>query len=116
MIANIHKTKKYVLAGGASRHKTRAMHVQVCFSKTFRSAAFRAPSRCSRDIDGEYFAQFAGGSIAIEVIVVRGTHLGTSCRAKTLGPDLVWAVAASDKQGSGIFYERGGTAHVASRD
>jgi hypothetical protein len=27
MLANIHKTKKYVLAGRASRHKPRAMHV-----------------------------------------------------------------------------------------
>ena len=27
VLANIHKTKKYMLAGRAPRHKTRAMHI-----------------------------------------------------------------------------------------
>jgi hypothetical protein len=74
MLPNIHKTEEYVLASGASRYKTGTMHVQVCFSQAFCGAAFRTPSLCSRDIDGEYFAQFTGGSIAVDVIVVNGTH------------------------------------------
>jgi hypothetical protein len=74
MLANIHKTKEYVLASGASRHKTWAMHVYVCFRQALRSATFRALSRCSRDIDGKYSAQFTGGGIAVEVIVIRRIH------------------------------------------
>jgi len=75
MLVDIHKTKEYVLANGASRHKTWAMHVYVCFRQAFRSATFGAPARCSRDIEDEYFAQFAGGSITVEIIVVKGTHV-----------------------------------------
>jgi hypothetical protein len=74
MLANIHETEQYVLAGGASRHKTGTIHIQVRFGQGFRSAAFSAPSRGSRDIEREYSAQFAGGSIAVEVIVIRGLH------------------------------------------
>ena len=67
MLSNIHKTKEYVLTGRASRHKTWAMHVYVCFCQAFRNAAFGTLSRCSCDIDGEYSAQFAGGRIAGQV-------------------------------------------------
>jgi hypothetical protein len=75
VLVDIYKTKEHVLASGASCHKAWAMHVYVCFSEAFRGATFSAPSRCSRDIDGKYFAQFAGGGIAVEVIVVGRTHV-----------------------------------------
>jgi hypothetical protein len=38
-------------------------------SKVFSGAAVRALSLCSRNIDGEYFAQFTRRSITVKVVV-----------------------------------------------
>lgn len=75
MLVEVDRTKQYVLASGASHHNTRAMHEYMCFSSVFCSPTLGAPAHRLRDINGKYFAQFAGSSIAVDVIVIRKTHL-----------------------------------------
>ena len=83
--------------------------------KALCCATMRALSLRSRNIDGKYVAQFTGGSIAVNVVVVSVNSLPISRGAKALRPDLVRAVAGGAKEASSTFNERCGAANVASR-
>jgi hypothetical protein len=65
----VYKTKEYVLANGAPRDDAGTLHVQMRLGEARCSAAVRALSLGSRDIHGEYPAQFAGGSVTVKVVV-----------------------------------------------
>jgi len=67
-LANIYKTKEYVIASGAPRHDAGTLHIQVRLGKPFCCAAVRTLSFCSRNIHGEYSAQFACGSVTVKVV------------------------------------------------
>jgi len=67
-LANIYKAKEYVLANGASRDEAGTLHIQMRLGKGLRRAAMRTLSVCSRNIQGEYVAQFTRGSVAIEIV------------------------------------------------
>jgi hypothetical protein len=68
-LSNTYKTKEYVFARGAPRHKAGSLRIQMRLGKALDSAAMRALSLCSRNIHGEDVAQFTRGSVAIEVVV-----------------------------------------------
>jgi hypothetical protein len=67
-LANIYKAKEYVLANGASRHEAGALHIQTRLGKGLCRTTMRTLSLSSRNIQGEYVAQFTRGSIAIKIV------------------------------------------------
>jgi hypothetical protein len=74
-LPNICKTKEYVLANGAPRHDAGTLHVQMCLSKAPYCAAVRALHLCSRNIHGEYLAQFTRGSVTLGRLAGRQREL-----------------------------------------
>ncbi len=73
-LANTYNTKEYVLANGAPSHDAGTLHVDMCLGKTLSCAAVRTLSFCGCKVQGEYLAQFAGGSITVKVVVGVRTH------------------------------------------
>jgi len=68
-LAKTGKTKKHMLALGASRHDARTSDIQMRFGESSYCAAVGATSLCRRNIHSEYSAQFAGGSVTVKVVV-----------------------------------------------
>jgi hypothetical protein len=58
-----------VFANGAPGDDTGAAHINMRLGKTLSCAAMCTLSDCSRNINGEYTAQFARNGVAVKVIV-----------------------------------------------
>src|SRR5712692_1672954 len=80
-LANIGKTKEYLLANGAPHHDAGTLHVHMRLGKALDRTALRTLSLCSCDIHGEYCAQCTCGSVTVKIVVDIGTH----CRSP-VGP------------------------------
>jgi len=81
-VANAYQTKEHVLAIGAPCHDARTLHVDMCVGEALSCAAVGTLSFCSRKVQGEYFAQFTGGRIAVEVVGVKGSHFRSPVEPK----------------------------------
>jgi hypothetical protein len=81
-LANAYQTKEYVLANGAPCHDARTLHVDMCVGEALSCAAVCTLSFCGRKVQGEYFAQFTGGRIAVEVVGVKGSHFRSPVEPK----------------------------------
>ena len=68
-LANVYKTKKYVLANWASRHEAGGLHIYMRLGEALYCATVGTTPLCHRNIHGEYSAQFAGGSVTVKVVV-----------------------------------------------
>ena len=113
LLSHIGKPQQDVLANAAARYNAWALHVQMGLSEPPNRAAVSALSLGGRDIDSEYLAQLPSGRVyRRDSSFVRS--FPSSCGAKTLCFDLVWAVAAGAKKARGAFYERRRSANVAS--
>jgi hypothetical protein len=55
-VADIYQTKEHMLANGAARHDSGALHIQMCLSEALGCAAVRTLSFRSRNVHGEYGA------------------------------------------------------------
>jgi hypothetical protein len=58
-----------MLASGAPRDDAGPLHVQMSLGKSLLCAAVRTVTLRRGDINGEYFAQFARGSITVKILV-----------------------------------------------
>ncbi len=63
-----------MLANGASSHDAGTLHVRMRFGETLSCAAVCTLSFCGRKVHSEYSAQFASGSVPVEVVEGKRSH------------------------------------------
>jgi hypothetical protein len=68
-LATTGKTNKHMLALGASRHDAWTSDIQVSFGEASYGAAVGATPLRRSNVHSKYSAQFAGGSVAVKVVV-----------------------------------------------
>src|SRR5260370_35472530 len=70
------------MASGAPSHDAGTLHVDMCIGKAVSCAAVDTLSFCSRKVQGEYFAQFTGGRVAVEEVGGKESHFRSPVEPK----------------------------------